>query len=138
MGASLSGFCIFIGSTVLPLTIMWMICFKTRTQLKSESFEEKFGVLFEGVNLTWTSSRFYFFVFWARRMISICLSLLTEIKMGSVVLVVILFMNILYTMYIGCKKRMKNRNLNYQEMFNELIVSGCYYMVMILSDWVPS
>ena len=31
MGASLSVFCIFLSSTLLPLTIMWMICFKSRT-----------------------------------------------------------------------------------------------------------
>ena len=30
MGASLSGFCIFLSSTILPLTIMWMICFKSK------------------------------------------------------------------------------------------------------------
>jgi hypothetical protein len=31
MGALLSSFCIFLSSTVLPFTIMWMICFKSRT-----------------------------------------------------------------------------------------------------------
>ena len=30
MGASLSGFCIFLSSTLLPLTIIWMICYKSR------------------------------------------------------------------------------------------------------------
>jgi hypothetical protein len=30
MGASLSGFCIFLSSILLPSTIMWMICFKKR------------------------------------------------------------------------------------------------------------
>ena len=138
IGASLSGFCIFLSSTVLPLTIMWMICFKSRTQLSSDKFYKKYGALFEGVNLKWTSSRFYFLVYWTRRMISICLSLLTDVNKGSIVLLVILFMNILYTIYIGSRKRLKNRNLNFQEMFNELIVSGCYYMVIILSDWVPT
>ena len=77
MGVFLSGFCIFLSLTMVPITVMWMICFKSRTQLSSDKFREKYGALFEGVNLKWTSSRFYFFVFWARRMISICLSLFT-------------------------------------------------------------
>jgi len=138
MGALLSAFSVFLSSTVLPITIMWMICFKSRTQLSSNEFEEKFGVLFEGVNLKWTSSRFYFFVFWARRMISVCLSLLTNPKMGSIALLVVLFLNILYTVYIGRQKRLKKRNLNFLEWFNELIVSGCYYMMIIQTDWIPS
>ncbi len=94
--------------------------------------------MFEGVNLKWTSSRFYYLVFWARRMISICLSLLTNFKMGTIVLLVILFLNILYTIYIGRQRRLIKLNLNFQERFNELIVSGCYYMLIIQTDWVPS
>ena len=109
MGASLSGFCIFLSSTVLPLTIMWMICFKSRTQLSSEKFNKKYGALFEGVNLNWTSSRFYFLVYWTRRMISICLFLFTGPKKAPVVLEVNLFLNILYTIYIGRQKRLKKR-----------------------------
>ena len=131
MGASLSGFCIFLSSTILPLTIMWMICFKSKKQLLSKKFLQRYGTLFEGINLKWTSSRFYFFVFWARRMISICISLLINYKKGTIVLLVILFLNILYIIYIGRQKRLININLNFQERFNELIVSGCYYMMII-------
>jgi hypothetical protein len=130
MGVTLSGFCIFLSSTVLPLVIMWMVCFKGTKKLSSERFEERHGALFEGVKLKKNSSRIYFLIFWARRMISICLILLTNPNKGSVVLAVLLILNILYTMYIGCSERLKNRKQNYQEIFNEFFVSGCYCMMM--------
>jgi hypothetical protein len=38
MGALISIFCISLSLIVLPLTIMWMICFKSRSYLSSEKF----------------------------------------------------------------------------------------------------
>ena len=131
MGATVSIFCIFLSSFLLPITIILVVSFKNEKLLSSEIFEERFGILFEGVNLKNKTSRIYLFVYWARRILLIGFFLLINKDLGSIVLIITLFSNILYTLYIGCTKRLKNRNLNYQEMFNEYIVSGCYYMKMI-------
>ena len=50
-------FCIFTSSSLQSITIMWLVCSKSKSNLSSKKYEENFGVLFEGVNLCKKMSR---------------------------------------------------------------------------------
>ena len=76
MGATVSIFCIILSSFLLPITIILVVSFKNEKLLSSEIFEERLGILFEGVNLKNKTSRIYLFVYWARRILLIGLFLL--------------------------------------------------------------
>ena len=67
LGMLISVFCLCLDIAFLPLTIIWLVCFKNVKKLSSERYEEKFGPLFDGVYLKRNASRIYFLIFWARR-----------------------------------------------------------------------
>ena len=43
-------------------------------------------------------------------------------KMGSIILISTLYMNMIYGIYIGHMKPLESRNQNYQEILNEYFV----------------
>lgn len=68
-----------------------------------------------------------------RRMIFLILSILKN-ESGSLILIINIFFDLIFGMYMGHAKALEKRSLNYQDMFNECVVAASLYWKILYTS----
>ena len=137
LGIVFGSFSLYMSGLILPLLLIFIIVIKKKESFSRTKFKQRWGALFELVKVKKLGSKIYYLVFYLSRVILISIVFYLKKEYVSVALIMVCFMNIIYTIYIGIVKPFIILNLNYQERFNEFIVQFTTIFMLLFSDWVP-
>ena len=111
LGVLMSSFCIFFAIIFLPVALIWAIFSKNEQQIASKEFQDRWGALFEFIKTKNKFTRFYILIFVLRRFLFVMLCFYKN--QSSIVLVICMYINLIYGIYIVSAKAFENKYLNY-------------------------
>lgn len=124
--------CLVQAFIVLPGALIYMI---TRDPEEIESYEDRFGVLFEGIKTKSKWDLAYYLLYIIRRL-TFCL-IAISFKGNTVYQFQALYiLNLFMGIYIGYNASKKSPSLNRVDLFNELFIQILTIHVVLFTDFV--
>ncbi len=129
-------FCIALMAGIL-IFIISLILTKNYNQIVNKENQERWGSLFKYIKVKQLRDRIYYMIFILRRYMYTAVFLLYQ-KYPGLFLPLFCLQNLMYSLYAGSGVHFKSLKVNRQELFNEMILYACSYMVTMFTLWVPS
>jgi hypothetical protein len=110
LGVMISSFCIILACIFLPISLLWAIFSKNEKEIASKEFEDRWGALFEFLKTKSKLTRFYNLIFVLRRFLFVMLCFYKNESVTN--LIILMFTNLLYGIYMVRAKAFENKYLN--------------------------
>lgn len=122
---------------VLPTLSLYVIT-RNVHQLEEPSLRECIGEMYEGTRIDSIYQRAYNLVFMTRRFIYLTIAVfIQDNKKGGIQIILILYLNLVTSIYIVSTKSQPKRILNNIEILNEYFVYISTSIMILFTDFVP-